>query len=411
MQSRSGTSSSTLGSTLERYRTSVSILKKGYVQESYRIDKIQRYDLCLLTMQDISSVDIAAYRDERLAESNPKTGQPISPATVRLELSLLSNVFDVAMIEWGLIDENPVKRIRKPKLPPGRARRLTPREDRLIRSYCVVHPNPELFSIYVLALTTAMRQGEILGLRWDDINLKSQVAHLTDTKNGHSRDVPLSIEARKAILRLGPRPEGRLFTYASSGLKTTWRSMTRKLGIQDLHFHDLRHEAISRLFELGTLDAMEVAAISGHRSMAMLKRYTHLKAKKLVKKLDAGKRVSRQQVMKHFIPYPAYLEKGHDFSLDSEMQRVLVTFPDFNSVQHPIISDCPLQIEEFAKAILCQKIAVTLADGTRLPEPETHPHLDDMRVTVYIDPLSKEHQPVTESPLSQQGTSQDAVTR
>jgi integrase len=390
MQSPAGTSPPSLGTVLERYRTTVSILKKGFIQESYRIAKIRRYQLCSLSIDAITSVDIAAYRDQRLAEANPKTGQPISPATVRLELSLLSSVFDVSMIEWGLVDENPVKRIRKPKLPPGRSRRLTPREDRLIRSYCVVHPNPELFSIYVLALTTAMRQSEILGLRWEDVDLKAQVAHLADTKNGHSRDVPLSIEARKAILRLGPRPEGRLFSYTSSGLKSTWRAMVRKLGIEDLHFHDLRHEAISRLFELGSLDAMEVAAISGHRSMAMLKRYTHLKARKLVKKLDAGKRVSRQQVMKHFIPYPAYLEKaGKD--------KVLITFPDFDPMQHPVQSDCPIEIEQIARALLCHKIAVTLADGAKLPEPETHALRTVRPVTVYVDPLAAPGQQLAES--------------
>lgn len=389
MQSHSGTDPYTLGSVLERYRTSVSILKKGYVQESYRIDKIQRHPICQLDIRIITSVDIAAYRDQRLAETNTKTGKRISPATVRLELSLLSSVFDVAIIEWGVVDENPVKRIRKPKLPPGRARRLSPREDRRIRSHCAIHPNPELFSIYVLALTTAMRQGEILRLRWEDIDLKSQVAHLADTKNGHSRDVPLSIEARKAILQLGPRSEGHLFSYTSSGLKSTWRSMMQKLKIEDLHFHDLRHEAVSRLFEIGTLDAMEVAAISGHRSMAMLKRYTHLKARKLVKKLDAGKRVSRQQVMKHFIPYPAYLKKTEDRKAEDGGQRkILVSFPDFDPEQHPVVSDCPQEIEQFARALLCQKIAVMLAEGTKLPEPETHALGLGDHVTVYVDPLA-----------------------
>ena len=173
--------------------------------------------------------------------------------------------------------------------------------------------------------------------------------------------------------------------------------MVKKLGIEDLHFHDLRHEAISRLFELGTLDAMEVAAISGHRSMAMLKRYTHLKARKLVKKLDAGKRVSRQQVMKHFIPYPAYLEKVVDDDLEQVQRgKISIAFPDFDPVRHSVVSDCPLEIEQFARALLCQKIAVTLAEGSKLPEPETTDLGHGKHVSVYVDPLAVPGQTLAE---------------
>lgn len=101
-----------------------------------------------------------------------------------------------------------------------------------------------------------MRQGEILALRWENINLKSRVAHLPMTKNGTKRDVPLSLKARDALIRMGVKSTGRVFGYTNEGLKSTWRFMVIKLGIADLHFHDLRHEAASRLFELGTLDVL-----------------------------------------------------------------------------------------------------------------------------------------------------------
>lgn len=257
----------TVREALELYRTRISILKKGYAQEKYRIEQISRSFLGEKIVREVTSVDIATYRDQRLLEINPRTKKPLSTATVRLEMSLLSNFFDIGRIEWGICDVNPVANVRKPKIPPGRDRRLTPREERLILRYCHNHSNNELYSIVVIALETAMRQGEILNLHWENLNLKTRVAHLPETKNGTKRDVPLSLKAREALIRIGVRSKGKVFKYTSEGLKSTWRFMLMKLGIEDLHFHDLRHEAISRLFELGSLDMMEVAAISGHKSL------------------------------------------------------------------------------------------------------------------------------------------------
>ena len=154
-----------------------------------------------------------------------------------------------------------------------------------------------------------MRQGELLKLEWEHINLRNRIAHLPETKNGSKRDVPLSIKARDALIRLGVKSKGRVFSYTSNGFKSAWRIMMIRLGIQDLHFHDLRHEACSRLFELGTLDVMEIAAISGHKSLAMLKRYTHLKASRLVKKLEGNKHRGQQVVINHLVPYP--VTQGH----------------------------------------------------------------------------------------------------
>lgn len=231
---------------LERYRASVSILKKGYAQEKYRIDQICRSALADKITREVTSVDIATYRDKRLKEINPKTHQTLSPATVRLEMSLLSNYFTIGQIEWGICDDNPVKNVRKPTPPPGRDRRLSPREERLIFRYCHNHRNSSLYSIVVLALETAMRQGEILSLRWEHINLKSRIAHLPQTKNGSKRDIPLSVKARDALIRLGVQSKGSVVGYTTTGFKSTWRFMIIKLGIENLHFHDLRHSFSQR---------------------------------------------------------------------------------------------------------------------------------------------------------------------
>ena len=151
-----------------------------------------------------------------------------------------------------------------------------------------------------------MRQGEILALRWEHIDLRHGVAHLPETKNGHSRDVPLSRRARNFLQMMPVNLHGNVFDYTASGFKNAWRIATQRLRIEDLHFHDLRHEAISRFFELGCLNVMEIAAISGHRSMNMLKRYTHLRAWQLVSKLDARRRQT-QKVAAWFVPYPAHI--------------------------------------------------------------------------------------------------------
>lgn len=364
---------------LDIYRSKVSILKKGYQQERYRIEQINRSFLAEKIVREITSVDIATYRDLRLADANPKTHKPLSPATVRLEMSLLSNFFDIARIEWGLCDDNPVKKVRKPKPPPGRDRRLTPREDRLILRYAHGYSNPELYSIVIIALETAMRQGEILGLRWEHINLKSRVAHLPATKNGSKRDVPLSIKARDALVRLGVKTNGKVFTYTKEGIKSTWRFMMHKLKIEDLHFHDLRHEACSRFFELGTLDVMEVAAISGHKSLAMLKRYTHLKAQRLVRKLEGSRNKGKQVIFDNLVPYPAVVEHQ-----DDGCSVRLLDFDGLIAKGH----DMDSAVRTARDALLRRILASMRDDGTSIPAPDQFlEHVDESRV-VMIDPLA-----------------------
>ncbi len=137
------------------------------------------------------------------------------------------------------------------------------------------------------AIATGMRRGEILSLEWRNIDMAQRVATLPDTKNGEARQVPLSTAAIAAITPL-PRhiSDGRVFwTWArGDSFQAAWKRAFKLAGAPDLRFHDLRHEAVSRFFELG-LNPMEVASISGHKTLQMLKRYTHLKASELVKKL------------------------------------------------------------------------------------------------------------------------------
>lgn len=364
---------------LEHYQKVVSILKKGYEQERYRVAQLVRSNLATKLVHEITSVDIASYRDARLSSINQKTGVPISPSTVRLEMSLLSNFFDLARIEWGFTSApNPCADVRKPKPPPGRERRLTPREERLILRYAEGHSNPQLYSIIVVALSTGMRQSEILGLRWEHINFRTRVAHLPETKNGSKRDVPLSPRARDAITRMGVKSEGRVFAYSKHGIKSTWRFMLQKLQIHDLHFHDLRHEAISRLFELGTLDMMEIAAISGHKSVSMLKRYTHLRANRLVHKLEGNRNKARLAVMRDIVPYPGVINRTDT--------HVEISFPDF---EEPLRVNRP-SLEEAVQAardVLLRSLLVAIREGRTLPVPYVSCVEDEDKNVLMIDPM------------------------
>jgi len=349
---------------LSLYQNKISIHKKGREQEAYRLKQIGNSflgDMCLL---QIRSSDIARYRDQRLSVHNDRTGQLLSPATVRLEMALLQNLFRIAYVEWGIGVDNPVDRVRKPKPSPGRERRLLPREERLILRYCHTRNRMELRSIFILALETAMRQGEILSMSWENVNLKTGIAHLAMTKNGCKRDVPLSSNARDCLMRLCPKISGRIFEYTHSGFKSSWRQMLMTLGIHDLHFHDLRHEAISRLFELGTLDMMEVAAISGHKSLSMLKRYTHLKSQRLVKKLDAGKSRWRGHLLNKFCPYPALVSHHLITGVFT------VSLPDFDNIQ--VQANTKSEALQLAQTLLIRLLLKALKEGGSLPVPDSY---------------------------------------
>lgn len=347
----------TLRDALDKYINTVSSEKKGWQQELYRSNVIKKYNLSKKFMHEITSVDISCYRDDRLSAIHERTKKKISGNTVRLELAFLSSVFKLAQVEWGVCNNNPVLAVRKPKIGKGRERRLLKSEERKISKYFDLH-DPNVFVIFNLALETAMRQGEILGLLWENINLSIGVAHLPETKNGTWRDVPLSKKARDLLLEMGPKTNGRVFSFTSNAFKSKWRKSIIKMGVIDLRFHDLRHEAISRLFELGTLNMIEIASISGHKSLAMLKRYTHLRAYQLVKKIDS-KVKSVNKIASYFVPYPAigkYIQEGYKVSF--------LDFDEFEVIgvdKHTAVSHASME--------LLRKLAFAAQSGSKIPGP------------------------------------------
>lgn len=366
-----------LSKALDKYHATVSVHKRGHKQEFYRVNVIQRHPLAGKMMDEVTTVDIASYRDDRLAQINSRTGKAISGNTVRLELALLSSLYNLASVEWGTCRTNPVEMVRKPKISGGRDRRLTSNEERWLSRYFQAQ-NPALHAIFHLAIETAMRQGEILSLRWEHIDLQHGVAHLPLTKNGSSRDVPLSRKARQLLQGMTVALTGSVFHYTSSGFKSAWRVARQRLGIDDLHFHDLRHEAISRLFELGTLNVMEVAAISGHRSLNMLKRYTHLRAYQLVSKLDARRRQT-QKIAPYFVPYPACIESINE--KEGEDCGYRVHLPDFDGLSASGASRASAL--EAAGVLLLRTLANAAQRGERVPRPGDLPEGKLERVMIH----------------------------
>ena len=277
---------------LDRYEREIIPSKKGAAQESMRIRIWKRSSLSKMKLSEIKGKDIAAYRDTRLKE--------VAPNTVRHELAILSHVFTIAVKEWslpGLV--NPVSQIRLPKSPSGRDRRLLPGE---IDWIFPIFKNPYLPAIVLFAIETGMRQAEIAGMTWNQVDLNKRIVTILDTKNGEKRIVPLSKRAigilagaeRKTEMVWPIKPSEISISFHRA-VKSARREYEKRCEekkekpdaafLSDLTFHDLRHEATSRFFEKG-LNSMEVSAITGHKTLQMLKRYTHLKAEDLAPRLD-----------------------------------------------------------------------------------------------------------------------------
>lgn len=229
---------------------------------------------------------VAQYRDDRLADK--WRGKSITGSTVKKELNMLSRLFGYAEIEEGidLPRGNPVRKVRMPKDGTGRDRRLTEEEWKRLEAECRASRNRSLWPCVQLAIALGARQGELLNLDWKDVNKQRCVALLRETKNGDDRAVPLTSQALVVLNSLPvPINGGKLFNLKRMALYHAFIAAVNRAKISDYTFHDLRHEALSRLSERFDLSMLEIASISGHKTLKMLQRYTHLHAEKLAKKL------------------------------------------------------------------------------------------------------------------------------
>jgi integrase len=316
-----------LAQVIERYRLEVMPKNKGAKQESYRLDILLESPLAKLSLASIRAADIAKYRDQRLrgapwrigrrrgVRSPDKAkftrsqsdwrGKPVSGSTVRLELSALSSIFEAARLDWSMPVANPVRDIRRPAKGKSRDRRFQEGEEARIWEALAQYGDGWALPLAELAIETGMRRGEWLNLMWANVDLEARTMFLRETKNGESREVPLSTRAVGILRELRPdqdRPHGRVLKKQPGTITAAFRrscDIARMKYVAEceakdiepdpdfltnLRWHDLRHEATSRLFEKG-LDVMEAASVTGHKTLAMLKRYTHPRAKNIAKKL------------------------------------------------------------------------------------------------------------------------------
>ncbi len=222
---------------------------------------------------------VAQYRDDRL--------KVVSGSTVRKELYMLSKVLGFCEAEAGIAlpRGNPVAKIRLPSEGKSRERRLGDKEWKKFETECKKSRNTYLWPAVQLAVALGARQGELLGLQWKDVDKKRSFALLRDTKNGEDRAVPLSPKALAILDGLPRTLNGKVLPVQRMTLYHVFRAAVLRAKIEDFTFHDLRHEALSQLAERGDLSVLELAAVSGHKTLQMLKRYTHLQAEKLAKKL------------------------------------------------------------------------------------------------------------------------------
>ena len=277
----------TLGEALLRYSEEITPAKRSADRERTQIERLRKTDIAARFLTDLRGPDLARFRDKRL--------ENLSPTSVRLELALLSHLFNTARKEWGWPVGNPIADISRPAPARGRTRRLEDGEEVRLLDACEASRSVYLAPAVRLALATAARQGELLDLQWSDVNFTSKTALFRDTKRRDSygrpmdREIPLSRAAIDALAflrdhRSNASPDA-VFPIGQMSLIHAFQRACVRAEIKELRFHDLRHEATSRLFERG-LDIMTVRAITGHSTGQMLARYTHLRAADLVRLLD-----------------------------------------------------------------------------------------------------------------------------
>lgn len=270
--------SRTVSDILTRYSNEVSCNKKTGKNESVRINRLLKEDVAQIKLIDLSTADFAQWRDNRL--------KTVSAASVLREMNILHHAFEIARKEWGWVETNPLSDVSRPKAKPPRDRRISQTEiDKMLISLGfyeetrVKNQSQKVAVAFLFAIETAMRAGEICGLTREDISGK--VASLGMTKNGTARKVPLSNRALELLALL---PENEMFGMNSERLSSLFRKGRLKTDIQDLTFHDSRHEAITRLAK--KLNVLELARMVGHRDIKMLSVYYNETAENLAKLLD-----------------------------------------------------------------------------------------------------------------------------
>jgi integrase len=277
---RSEAERTTLLEAIERYEKET-IARKGYPgQELQRTKHWKAQPLAKRYLATLRGVDFAKYRDSRMDGGR-------AAATVRQELQVVSHLFETARKEWGMEGLlNPLKNISKPHANNERERRLEPGEFELLSAELGRRGNPYALPAFELAIETSLRQGMLMELRWEWVDLNGRAINIPieyrrKANKGVPAAVPLSTRAI-SVLRAMPRAiNGKVFDTTPGAIVMIWKKSRLALGIKDLRWHDLRREAVSRFAERG-LHPLQIAAVSGHKNLNVLfRRYTKLKVEDL----------------------------------------------------------------------------------------------------------------------------------
>ncbi len=276
---RSEAEETTLVEALERWEKEFlpKLSPTSHETERSRVRSLKRHPMTAMNLARIRGKDIVEFIYDLEEEE-------FSSDSIRLYLATLSRVFNAARMAWGmeyLINPVPLAKSARPKGSTGRERRLEGNEEESLIEAAGDHFKP----VIRWAVETAMRRGEIAALQWRDVNIARRTAFVRRSKNGEVRTVPLSGAAVAVLHSLPRRLDGGVFGMTEGAITQAMIDTCNRAKIDGLRFHDLRHEATSRFFENTDLDAIEIASITGHKSMQMLKRYTHLRADRLAKRL------------------------------------------------------------------------------------------------------------------------------
>lgn len=280
----------TIREAFDKYLKTVTVTKKGAKQEGYKVvNFVVACGFADKSLRDVKPADVSAYVVRRMKRDG------ISGPTVNRELGLLSHVYETASKAWGVEGlQNPVRLIQKPKEHRARDRRVNVLPTGVTELELVLGhvQDARLKLVYRLLVELACRRGELLKLTWANVNLDERWLRFEDTKNGDSRVIPLSVEAVALLRELRTGSTGALVVgMTGDRVSSAWRLARSKAKIGNLRLHDLRREGVSRLFEDVGLSSLEVSAISGHRTLSMLQRYTSLRRAGLLAKLDKANEV------------------------------------------------------------------------------------------------------------------------
>ena len=290
----------TFSDAIKTYRTEKSEKKKGWEKEKSQLDKLARSDIATMPLYQIKSTDIiklmewikTSGRYIKAKDTKTKTDVRVikktvaTDATVRRYFNLIRHIFEIAATEWNKIDSNPCANVPKsarPKDGAPRDRRLRGNEYALMLEQLTGQAKV----VFVLSVETAMRRGEILSMKWENLDLNNSYLMLkaADTKTDDARYIPLSNAALDAIKGLPRGIKGDILNITIGQLRHAWKLARVAISAPDLRMHDMRHEATSRLFEKGFGD-IEAASVTGHKTLGMLKRYSHLKHEHLLDKIN-----------------------------------------------------------------------------------------------------------------------------